>query len=144
MRALARIHRKQQVEWEVAIKIGMNVQFTQAIWLEMVRLEMSSIITPTNGTVPFWNYTVASQPTSPVVSNGYLYVGTAFAGMYCLNATSGNLIWHDLGLGLPNYVTSSPAIAGGYVYVGGYVGSDGYVYCLNASDRSRGLGSRYI
>ncbi len=92
----------------------------------------SLIITPTNGTGPVWNYTVASQPTSPVVSNGYLYVGTAFAGMYCLNATSGNLIWHDLGLGLPNYVTSSPAIAGGYVYVGGYVGSDGYVYCLNA------------
>ena len=53
--------------------------------------------------------------------------------MYCLNATSGNLIWHDLGIRFAELtIISSPAIAGGYVYVGGYVGSDGYVYCLNA------------
>ena len=47
--------------------------------------------------------------------------------VYCLNAATGDWVWEYT---TGNYVVSSPAVTGEYVYVGSY---DGKVYCLNAA-----------
>ena len=47
--------------------------------------------------------------------------------VYCLNASTGEKIWSSPASG---GVNSSPAVAGDFVYVGGW---DNNVYCLNAS-----------
>ena len=72
----------------------------------------------------------ASFPTEiiyPAVAIIAVLAIAAVVMVYCLNALTGAKIW--------NYTTqdgvdSSPAVAGGYVYVGGW---DGNVYCLNSS-----------
>ena len=45
-----------------------------------------------------------------------------------LNATTGSLLWNYT---TGDKVTSSPAVADGYVYFGSY---DGNVYAINAAD----------
>ncbi len=49
--------------------------------------------------------------------------------MYCLNATTGEAFWGVAITG--GYITSSPAVVGGLVFVGS---TDGRVYCRNASN----------
>ncbi|MFA5363908.1 MAG: PQQ-binding-like beta-propeller repeat protein [Candidatus Bathyarchaeia archaeon] len=70
-----------------------------------------------------WNYTAElaypDGPSeriscSPVVSDGYLYFGGE-VNVYCLNASSGERVWiYPTG----GYGDTTPAVAGGYVYVG--------------------------
>jgi len=85
--------------------------------------------------------------SSPAVSGGYVYIGGGDGTVYCLNAQNGELEWEynennsmatvssggngggGGGGGSIYPIYSSPAVAGGYVYVGG---GDGRVYCLNA------------
>ncbi len=67
--------------------------------------------------------------SSPAVVGGLVYVGSGDNSTYCLNATTGSLVWsYKTG----SSVWSSPAVFGGLVYVGsGY--PDDHVYCLNAT-----------
>ena len=48
--------------------------------------------------------------------------------IYCLNAITGEWIWNYTTGG---FIESSPAVAGGYVYIGS---SDGDLYCLNMTN----------
>ena len=63
--------------------------------------------------------------SSPAVANGYVYVGSYDGNLYCLNATTGDLVWNFT---TGNFIDSSPAIADGYIYVGS---DDNNLYCLN-------------
>ena len=88
-----------------------------------------------------WSYpTQGWVDSSPAVANGYVYVGSwvvdanqndvasdAASDVYCLDASTGAKIWNYTTHG---GVNSSPAVTGGFVYVGGW---DNNVYCLNAS-----------
>ncbi|MDP1807650.1 MAG: PQQ-binding-like beta-propeller repeat protein, partial [Acidimicrobiales bacterium] len=65
--------------------------------------------------------------SSPVVSNGVVYVGSDDAGLYALNATTGMVIWKTI---TGAAVRSSPAVASGVVYVGS---DDKAVYALDAA-----------
>jgi len=66
--------------------------------------------------------------SSPAVANGYVYVGSYDNRTYCLDATTGALVW-SYATGSPIW-QSSPAVSDGYVYIGS---SDRNVYCLNAT-----------
>jgi outer membrane protein assembly factor BamB len=69
------------------------------------------------------NYVVSA----PAVANGYLYIsGANGGGFYCLNASTGTLIWSGSGVNIDN----SPAIYNGYIYAGA---SPHLVKALNAS-----------
>ena len=79
-----------------------------------------------------WSYTTGGQVlSSPAVVDGRVYVGSWDNKVYCLNASTGSLIWnYTTGNSLYN---SIPAVVDGRVYVGSY---DRNVYCLNASTGS--------
>ena len=79
-----------------------------------------------------WSYTTGSSVlSSPAVVDGRVYVGSADSKVYCLNVSTGSLIW--------SYATgnwldvSSPAVVDGKVYIGSM---DRKVYCLNVSTGS--------
>ena len=85
----------------------------------------SSLINPT---IPFSNYQTGAQVySSPAIVGGRLYVGSYDSNIYCLNATTGGLLWSYL---TGFIIESSPAVAGGRVYVGC---DDNKLYCLNAT-----------
>ena len=65
--------------------------------------------------------------SSPAVSNGVVYVGSDDAGLYALNATTGQVIWKTI---TGAAVRSSPAVASGVVYVGS---DDKAVYALDTA-----------
>ena len=73
-----------------------------------------------------WNYTTGAWVfSSPAVANDAVYVSSYDNNVYCLNASTGMLVWkYTSGLAL-----SSPAVAGGDVYLGL---EDG-VCCLNGA-----------
>jgi len=80
-----------------------------------------------------WTYTTGGSGvdhSSPAVADGKVYVGSLDFKVYCLNASTGSLIWSYTTGG---YVLSSPAIADDRVYLGSL---DFKVYCLNASTGS--------
>jgi outer membrane protein assembly factor BamB len=84
---------------------------------------------PSTNTVR-WTYTTNGPiESSPAVANGRLYFISD--GMYCLDAQSGDVIWHN---GSAGSSTSSPAVVDGKVYVGARVGYDSYIYCFNAEN----------
>jgi len=64
--------------------------------------------------------------SSPVVSNGKVYVGSGDKKLYCLDALTGEKLWDYL---TDDQVISSPALAYGKVYFGS---QDQFVYCLDA------------
>jgi len=78
-----------------------------------------------------WHYEKqGSRFSSPVVSDGKVYVGSDDWRLYCLDADDGTEIW--------NYVTwdtviSTPAVSDGKVYFGS---NGGGVFCLDAYDGS--------
>ena len=74
-----------------------------------------------------WNYTTGGlvYSSSPAVANNKVYIGSHDHRVYCLNATTGELLWNYI---TGNYVDSSPAVANDKVYVGSH---DRKVYCLN-------------
>jgi outer membrane protein assembly factor BamB len=70
-----------------------------------------------------WSYATGVQ-SSLAVANGVIYAGTGTGTVYALNASTGALLWsYPTG-----YLTSSPAVANGVVYV-----VSNNVYALNAS-----------
>jgi outer membrane protein assembly factor BamB len=76
-----------------------------------------------------WHYaTNGFVTTSPVVSNGSVFVGSSDDYLYALNASTGVLEWS-----FPTYgsVFSSPAVAGGNIYFGS---NDFNIYALNAGN----------
>ena len=72
-----------------------------------------------------WSYTTGNCVyfSSPAIACGRMFIGSNDNDFYCLNATTGALSWY-YNTGSP--VDSSPAIAGGCVYVG----SESTVSCL--------------
>ena len=85
-----------------------------------------------------WRYETGRTVSSPVVADGVVYAGSGV--VYALDASTGDLLWR-YGTG-----RSSPAVAGGVVYVGG----GDYVDALNASTGDlvwryeRPLGTTYV
>ena len=88
----------------------------------------SDVVTPPLNVA--WSYTTGERVySSPAVSGGIVYVGSADRNVYALDAVTG-----ALKAGWP-YTTggpirSSPAVSGGVVYVGSY---DDKVYALDAA-----------
>jgi outer membrane protein assembly factor BamB len=79
-----------------------------------------------------WKFhTGAYVNSSPAVSQGVVYVGSADGYMYALDAGSGKTIWR---FATGSRVVSSPAVSAGVVYFGSY---DGNFYALNAADGKR-------
>ena len=72
-----------------------------------------------------WSYETGKLvSSSPVVSNGKVFVSSDDDKIYCLNANNGNLIWsYKTG----DNVVSSPAVADGKLFFGS---GDNRIYCL--------------
>jgi len=76
---------------------------------------------------PFWTYaTGGAVVSSPIVANGYVYVGSTDSKIYALNDTTGALLW-AYPTGGP--VKSRATVAAGLVYAGS---DDGKLYAINA------------
>lgn len=71
--------------------------------------------------------------SSPTVVDGKVYVGSLDKKVYCLNAADGRVLWTYETKG---YITSSPAVADGAVYIVAEEPSAGALYKLNAADGS--------
>jgi len=67
--------------------------------------------------------------SSPTVVDGKVYVGSLDTNVYCLNANNGTVEWTFTTDG---YITSSPAVAGGAVFVISQEPASGVLYKLNA------------
>jgi outer membrane protein assembly factor BamB len=65
--------------------------------------------------------------SSPAIADGKLYIGSNDGYLYCLNATSGTLLWNYR---IGTEAKSSPAIADGKLYI---VSREGTVFCFGAS-----------
>ena len=68
--------------------------------------------------------------SSPVVSNGVVYVGSFDHKLYALDSSSGNILWMAK---TDDLIWSSPAVADGNVYIGS---GDFNVYAFNAKTGS--------
>ncbi len=76
-----------------------------------------------------WKFdTGAAVRSSPAVSNGVVYIGSADGHLYAVDANTGQERWK---FKTGKAVYSSPAIAGGVVYVGS---ADGRVYAVDADN----------
>ena len=64
-------------------------------------------------------------PVAAVVANGVVYVGSADANVYALNAATGNRLWS---YATGDAVFASPAVVNGDLYVGSF---DGNVYMFD-------------
>ena len=73
--------------------------------------------------------------SSPVVSEGRVFVGTMGGDVVCMSALTGNIIW-NFSTGGP--IESSPAVHDGWVYVGS---DDGRLYRFRAEDGWRNWGN---
>ncbi len=76
-----------------------------------------------------WTYTTGGALTSsPAISGGTVYVGSADDYLYAINATTGALVWKfKTGNSI---IDSSPAVVNGTVYFGS---TDDYLYAVNAT-----------
>ena len=88
----------------------------------------TSVAPTTNQTL--WSYTSGNGRlwSCPAVVSGKLYVGSWDNNIYCLNASTGVLLWKHATAGA---ISSSPAVVNSKVYVGS---QDNSVYCLDASN----------
>jgi outer membrane protein assembly factor BamB len=78
-----------------------------------------------------WKYkTGGSIFSSPVVSDGVVYIASEDSFVYALDAASGSLKWK---FETDGSIYSSPAVSGGLVYISS---ADTYLYALNASTGS--------
>jgi len=74
--------------------------------------------------------------SSPSFANGRVFIASYDGTVFCIDAESGEIVWRKW-LGGAFY--STPAVAGGKVYIGDK--SNGFVYCLDARDGSMLWGS---
>src|SRR5208283_1043698 len=89
----------------------------------------NSAVESTNSSMLLWKYTTNSSVlSSPAIENRCVYFGSKDNYIYCLNASSGNIVWSFGPAG--GEVDSSPAIYSGRIFVGA---DDGFVYCLDAA-----------
>ncbi len=76
--------------------------------------------------------------SSPVISNGVLYIGSNDGNLYAINAQSGSLIWKYEVEGKVSLTQSTPAIAGGSVFMSGWYNFNpriaGAVYAVNTAN----------
>jgi outer membrane protein assembly factor BamB len=88
----------------------------------------------TNGVLLWVFGTNGTIMNSPAVSAGKVLVGTESGFLYCLNETTGMPIW-NVALDERIY-ESSPAVADGRVFVGGWAYGDygSHLYCLNLTN----------
>lgn len=96
-------------------------------------------INPTTGTIN-WQYLVADLtgdddiPTTATYHSGKLYLGSKNGIFYCINATTGHVVYlYDTGSRGDSGIFSSPAIYNGRVYFGG---GDDKIHALHTSDFS--------
>ena len=68
--------------------------------------------------------------SSPIYSDGFIYVGSKDSCLYVIGAEKGNLVWK---FKTGNIIRSTPAIGNEMVYVGGW---DHFLYALNRKDGS--------
>jgi PQQ-like domain/PQQ enzyme repeat len=87
-----------------------------------------------SGLTTAWSYATGNLiSSSPTEVDGVVYIGSADANLYALNATTGALIWKFQTTGnggVGGTVESPPTVANGVVYFGSY---DDYLYALNAA-----------
>jgi outer membrane protein assembly factor BamB len=82
------------------------------------------------GGITVGNFNAAVQlRSSPTVLDGYLYVGALDNQTYCLNAKDGSLVWKYQTQG---FITSSPAVDNGAVYIVSQEPASGALYKLDA------------
>lgn len=90
------------------------------------------------GTV-LWSVDGPGPFSSPTIVHGVVYVGGSANTLYALNASTGAILWSNVLSTIPNYISDSPAIVNGVVYVAiNGVNpitkvSTGLMYALNAS-----------
>ena len=92
-----------------------------------------------------WTYNIRNYQnygiSSPAVANGAVYVASsglnasfdAINNVYALNAVNGELLWNYTNEWPGTIIWSSPAVAGGAVYVS-CNGNPGILYVLNATN----------
>ena len=89
------------------------------------RGELNRPINATDGELK-WKYRTNGQIfSSPVITDGILFVGSNDKNLYAIDAATGKMNWKT---NLGGAVFSSPAVTTGSVYVGS---SDGNMYALN-------------
>ncbi len=71
--------------------------------------------------------------SSPLVLGGKVYVGSLDTDVYCFDAADGSIDWT---FNTDGYITSSPAVVDGAVYIVSEEPSTGALYKLNADDGS--------
>lgn len=80
-----------------------------------------------SGELLWLHKTTSHVESSPFVVDGKVFFGAGDDGVYCLDAESGDVIWHREGI----HVDGSPAVWFGAVYFGTAYG-ESVVYCLDA------------
>jgi outer membrane protein assembly factor BamB len=88
--------------------------------------------TPAGSYIPAHFDAVARLRSSPVVVGSRVYFGSLDTNLYCLDANSGDAIWTFKTEG---YITSSPAVVDGIVYVVSQEPTSGALYKLDANTR---------
>ncbi|HDH41618.1 MAG TPA: hypothetical protein ENG12_04355, partial [Candidatus Altiarchaeales archaeon] len=76
-----------------------------------------------------WRYNVNDWViSSPVISDGTLFVASLDGRLYALDSVTGNLLWQ---YSTERDITSSPAVSGDYVFIGCH---NGNIYAFDRSD----------
>ena len=91
---------------------------------------------PRDGALKWKFQTKSHVESSPVVVDGKVYFGAGDDGIHCLDAQTGEPVWHYPGL----HIDSSPLVHKGRVYAGSGVGDEvkqPALICLDASKGSR-------
>jgi len=70
--------------------------------------------------------------SSPTIVGNVLYAGGAKNTVFALNATTGAVLWSDTLSTIPNYISDSPAVVNGVVYIAATTETT-TMYALNAS-----------
>lgn len=86
--------------------------------------------TPAGGYIEANFASLVRIQSSPTVVGGKVYVGSLDKNLYSLNAVNGDIIWTYKTLG---YITSSPAVVNGAVYITSQEPDSGALYKLDAS-----------
>jgi outer membrane protein assembly factor BamB len=119
---------------------ALNAQNGQLLWEFATTENVSSSPKVVNGIVYFgssdnyiyalnaktgslvWRYEALDMinQSSPAINNGVVFIGSRDGYLYALNAANGQLKWKYYGGG-SSFEMSSPVIAGGLVYIGGWM-----------------------
>lgn len=81
-----------------------------------------------------WSYMVEGEyeiKSSPAIYNENVYFGANNGKLYCLDGDTGAEIWS---VQTKYYLTSSPTICNGKIFVGGYLENEGEFYCLDVDN----------